>query len=552
MASRLPTPGGDTNTWGNILNDFLNQSHNSDGSLRSSAVNTAATAATPADSSVTTAKLADGAVTNAKLDSATQTTLAQAASAYVKPAGGIPETDMASAVQTALNSAGTAAQQSANLSDLANKTTARQNLNAAPAGLPSYAPATLTHDYDPILNVYGMTAANMAQVRVALAKARAGTGLAHLLAIGDSYTDGYMGSTSTTPCDQLNSYPMVLKNALISMGVPSAGTGWVKFGGFMPSPDPRWTITGTWARTGATYGYSNTASSTATLTLPGGGATNVDILTTNQSALWTYQVFNSSGSSIASGTLSVSGAASMKVLSLTGLADAAKLTITTAASGYSIIVGANIYKTTGLLVSNFAYYGSWASGASGWASDATYYNPGSCAVAAVPSPDLVFGTLGTNDTTGGASNSTIYSALTTTYNRWPNASRMLCAPWQALGFSNATWGAFCAGLYTEADTLSSVLYDMYDRSQGYAAYNSRGVMQDSTGTHPNKVAHTDVGQSLAQLLSADTAASNLVQLVESGGAYPARPSNVPGGQVNYVGHDQPTDWQNGDTWDMLP
>jgi hypothetical protein len=35
--SRLPTPGGDEGDWGDILNDFLSQSLNSDGSLKSSA-----------------------------------------------------------------------------------------------------------------------------------------------------------------------------------------------------------------------------------------------------------------------------------------------------------------------------------------------------------------------------------------------------------------------------------------------------------------------------------------------------------------------------------
>lgn len=32
--SRLPTPGGDTGNWGDILNDFLSQSHNTDGTLK--------------------------------------------------------------------------------------------------------------------------------------------------------------------------------------------------------------------------------------------------------------------------------------------------------------------------------------------------------------------------------------------------------------------------------------------------------------------------------------------------------------------------------------
>lgn len=36
--ARLPQPGGDSGQWGGILNDFLMQAHNSDGSLKSGAV----------------------------------------------------------------------------------------------------------------------------------------------------------------------------------------------------------------------------------------------------------------------------------------------------------------------------------------------------------------------------------------------------------------------------------------------------------------------------------------------------------------------------------
>lgn len=39
--SRLPTPGGDDNTWGDVLNDYLSQSHNADGSLKAAALQAA-------------------------------------------------------------------------------------------------------------------------------------------------------------------------------------------------------------------------------------------------------------------------------------------------------------------------------------------------------------------------------------------------------------------------------------------------------------------------------------------------------------------------------
>lgn len=65
--ARLPQPGGDQGNWGIILNDFLTQSLNSDGSLKSGVVGGAA--------------LADGTISEAKLDSATQTKLNQVAGA---------------------------------------------------------------------------------------------------------------------------------------------------------------------------------------------------------------------------------------------------------------------------------------------------------------------------------------------------------------------------------------------------------------------------------------------------------------------------------------
>ncbi len=40
--TRLPTPGGDENTWGDVLNEYLAQSHNTDGTLKSVAVQSAA------------------------------------------------------------------------------------------------------------------------------------------------------------------------------------------------------------------------------------------------------------------------------------------------------------------------------------------------------------------------------------------------------------------------------------------------------------------------------------------------------------------------------
>ena len=59
--SRLPQPGADDGQWGDILNDYLLQSHNADGSVK--------------DDVVGTSNVQDGAITEAKLDSAVATKL---------------------------------------------------------------------------------------------------------------------------------------------------------------------------------------------------------------------------------------------------------------------------------------------------------------------------------------------------------------------------------------------------------------------------------------------------------------------------------------------
>lgn len=106
--ARLPVPGSDDNTWGGILNDYLNIAHNTDGTLKASAIpaqtlggdltgttdnaqiaagavgttelalgsvatgtvqNSAVTTIKLADGAVTTPKIADGSITAAKLAS---------------------------------------------------------------------------------------------------------------------------------------------------------------------------------------------------------------------------------------------------------------------------------------------------------------------------------------------------------------------------------------------------------------------------------------------------------------------------------------------------
>ena len=72
--ARLPQPGGDTGTWGDILNDYLVQVHNADGTLKTGIVtsNNLATGAVNnsslQDNSVNGSKLLDDSISETKLD----------------------------------------------------------------------------------------------------------------------------------------------------------------------------------------------------------------------------------------------------------------------------------------------------------------------------------------------------------------------------------------------------------------------------------------------------------------------------------------------------
>ena len=61
--SRLPKPGSNQGKWGEILNDYLSQSHKADGTLKDGSVGTTQLQ----DNSITTTKLQDNSVTNTKL-----------------------------------------------------------------------------------------------------------------------------------------------------------------------------------------------------------------------------------------------------------------------------------------------------------------------------------------------------------------------------------------------------------------------------------------------------------------------------------------------------
>lgn len=83
--ARLPTPGSDSGTWGNILNDYLAQALAADGTLKANSVGStqlmdnAVTSASIAPNTVDATIIADGSITEILLDASVQAKLNQTA-----------------------------------------------------------------------------------------------------------------------------------------------------------------------------------------------------------------------------------------------------------------------------------------------------------------------------------------------------------------------------------------------------------------------------------------------------------------------------------------
>jgi len=107
--ARLPQPGADKGTWGEVLNDYLNQSHATDGTLQPDSVGTpqlqpnAVTAAALAPDSVTSNAIAPNSITSTELASNSVT-------AAIITDGTITSAQLNTSVQATLSKATTALQ----------------------------------------------------------------------------------------------------------------------------------------------------------------------------------------------------------------------------------------------------------------------------------------------------------------------------------------------------------------------------------------------------------------------------------------------------------
>src|SRR5659263_766332 len=103
--TRLPTPGSDQGTWGNILNDFLATSHNSDGSLKPLAQSQVANLMTNLAAKVNTTDLAPVATSGSYADLANKPTIPTGTDASMLTTGTVADARLPVTAQAATLSA---------------------------------------------------------------------------------------------------------------------------------------------------------------------------------------------------------------------------------------------------------------------------------------------------------------------------------------------------------------------------------------------------------------------------------------------------------------
>lgn len=232
--ARLPTPGSDNGTWGDVLNEYLLESLKADGTIKDNAVtsNTIApnsiTNAAIASDAVNASSIADGSITNALLADGT-----------------IQEAKLSSDVQTKLNTSGTP-----DWSDIANKpaviaagadqASARVAIGAGTSNLTIGTTGTTAKagDYQPsAANISDattigrsiLTAANASAVKTSLSLSKSDVGLSNVDNTSDTAKNSAVATlTNKTLTDaKVNALKDVNDNTILGISATANASSWV-------------------------------------------------------------------------------------------------------------------------------------------------------------------------------------------------------------------------------------------------------------------------------------------------------------------------------------
>jgi hypothetical protein len=464
--ARLPQPGQDKGTWGDILNDFLSQSHNSDGSLKPVA-------------SASISGLSHVATSGSYADLVDKPSIpGSAADVNAEPVG---------------LSAGTRA-------SLATSYVSRD--------MPSHAPSNALFRYNPESSVYNAKASNTRQMRRGFGQAAAydPRGL-DVLVIGDSISDNYAAGFHPQYMWPKTVYDWITSNAI---PMPGGGTGFVWASsaaydgtGTLLFRDQRWTTTGSVTDASGIY---LTLSPNATATFdPGAGAglwynqqgTDLYLWYYNTSAPFTISVDGGVAQSI-----TPSGSQDIGSWTVAGLSSANHTILVTNTSASPVyLIGASQDSYAGIRIQNFARYG-WATGGymnASWPS-------GRAAIQGVlgtgnHTPEVTFIALGCNDLHNGITPSQYASNITSIAQFAQGlGSDVILIAYQEPGDTPAgAWAAYINALYGVADTLDIPMIDLYARWGGYSIASANNLMGDTYG-HNNLLAQKDWSRVVTSLL----------------------------------------------------
>lgn len=139
------------------------------------------------------------------------------------------------------------------------------------AALPSYvATRTRTNPFDPIRGVYNWKPSNTRRMRAGLGKAGRG-GISDHVVVGDSMSAGSVyGIAGANPLvfDRAGAWPMIMRDRLAALGIPSAGSGWVRCNDNQLGSPLGWSFTGSWTHTSRFFSFCTGVGPTATFTVP--------------------------------------------------------------------------------------------------------------------------------------------------------------------------------------------------------------------------------------------------------------------------------------------
>lgn len=478
--TRLPSVGGDNGEWGQILNDYLSQSHNPDGTLKTDSVGApqlkpaAVVGASIADGAVATAKLADGAVSTAKMAGLGQANgVATLDSSSLVPAAQIPMAAIAGSTE----------------------------LLATIANAPSDVGARAGR-YDSRRSLYlpvGVIMPRKTQGKMALALT--GTAVdAKVVCIGDSETGGYGGAPGTIDM------PVMLRN-LIGARWP-AGSGLVTAnnnnGGTGSPADSRWTFDSNWTIAGGAYGSGNiqlhrtctVAGAVATYMSTDSGSV-VDIYTFGNSGPISYSIDGADAV-----TYTPAGANKIEVITVTGLENITHtVTITTTRATATYLLGAAVRHGSGVSIAGFGFYGALSSD---W-KPAIWYNAYQDLISYAPSMAII--QLGVNDAIHGQT-TVEYSESMTAIVRGLQGAGIEVALVVSVspnveqrGLDAALWSSFRTVMYDLADTFKVPLVDLTDRFGPNTTAVANGVMY-SDHLHPNGAGYADSAATIYHALFA--------------------------------------------------